>query len=64
MTVTRPHPPLIEFTDLTIISTPVDIETLIAIARYAGLLVSRSAPQPAGRDDPRVRVSIRLQLRN
>lgn len=50
------------FTDLVMTGTAADIAALTSAARQAGALVYRSAPQPAGPGDPRIRVLIRLHL--
>lgn len=50
------------FTDLVITGSVAEIAALTGLAREAGALVYRSAPQPAGPGDPRLRVLIRLNL--
>ncbi|MFC7547174.1 hypothetical protein [Plantactinospora sp. GCM10030261] len=59
-TRTRPNPA--DFTDLIVTATGDDIAALTDLARRAGVLVYRSTPRPAGRNDPRHRVLIRLHL--
>jgi fructose-1,6-bisphosphatase/inositol monophosphatase family enzyme len=53
---------LTKYTDLVIVGTGEDIAALTAIARAAGALVYRTAPRPAGPNDPRHRVLLRLHL--
>ena len=48
------------FTDLTITGTRAEVDQLRALAYASGRLVYMSAPRPAGPDDPRLRVVIRL----
>ncbi len=51
------------FTDLIIVGTYDDVLDLADAVTAAGVLVHRTAPKPAGPDDPRIRVSFRLRLR-
>ncbi|NJC10513.1 hypothetical protein F4558_000339 [Micromonospora profundi] len=48
--------------DLVLIGDGEDIAALTAIARHAGALVFRTAPTPAGENDDRQRVFLRLHL--
>ncbi len=48
------------FTDLTIVGTAAEVDQLRALAYQSGRLVYMSEPRPAGPDDPRLRVVIRL----
>ena len=50
------------YTDLVITGIRADITELINAAYRAGVLVSSTAPQPAGPGDRRIRISIRLHL--
>ena len=50
------------FTDLVITGAATDIAELTRAAHQAGVLVYRSAPQPAGSNDRRVKVFLRLHL--
>ena len=49
------------FTDLIAIGTREDIDHLRALAGASDRLVRMSTPQPAGPQDPRLRIVIRLR---
>ena len=48
-------------TELWLVGTPAEIAILTRAARRSTALVYRSAPQPMGGDDPRIRVYLRLK---
>ena len=58
MTTTTTAPP---FCDITITGTRTEIDQIREVAFACGRLVHMSAPVPAGPNDPRYRVAIRLR---